>query len=138
MHSPSEHMVCGFHGEGRRLTIWFLSPEREQVAETSAPVTYCTLQHCHLDQVHDLLARVFWDGINGGSDLTGSDVSLSDINWKLSVSDSLDYMPEKCTVIATYKQLVVGAAFLSSPQEDRKSTRLNSSHSGESRMPSSA
>ncbi|KAH9933368.1 uncharacterized protein B0H18DRAFT_1083032 [Fomitopsis serialis] len=37
---------------------------------------------------HDLLRRTFWEGIT-----------------------------EKCTVIATYKQLVVGAAFLSSPQE---------------------
>lgn len=34
-----------------------------------------------------------------------------------TVSDALEYSPEKCTVVATYKQLVVGAAFLSSPQE---------------------
>ncbi len=34
-----------------------------------------------------------------------------------SVSDSLQYSPEKCTIVAMYKQLVVGAAFLSSPQE---------------------
>ena len=33
------------------------------------------------------------------------------------VSDSLEYSPEKCTVIATYKNLVVGVALLSSPQE---------------------
>ena len=33
------------------------------------------------------------------------------------VSEALEYSPEKCTVVATYKQLVVGAAFLSSPQE---------------------
>lgn len=33
------------------------------------------------------------------------------------VSDALQYSPEKCTIIATYKNLVVGAAFLSSPQE---------------------
>lgn len=32
-----------------------------------APITYCTLQPRHLDQVHDLLARVFWDGIDGMS-----------------------------------------------------------------------
>ncbi|KAI0741634.1 hypothetical protein C8Q80DRAFT_1260223 [Daedaleopsis nitida] len=72
-------------------------PEWEQAAEVVAPITYGTLQPCHLRQVHDLLARVFWHGID--------------------VSDSLEYSPEKCTVIATYKQLVVGAAFLSSPQE---------------------
>lgn len=33
------------------------------------------------------------------------------------VSDSLQYSPERCTVIATYKKLVVGVAILSSPQE---------------------
>lgn len=37
-------------------------------------------------------------------------------SW-FSVTDSLDYSPEKCTIVAMYKQLVVGAAFLSSPQE---------------------
>ena len=31
-----------------------------------------------------------------------------------------------------------GMAIVTGKQEDRKSTRLNSSHSGESRMPSSA
>lgn len=34
-----------------------------------------------------------------------------------SVSDSLLYTPERCTVIATYKKVVVGVALLSSPQE---------------------
>ncbi|KAI9067990.1 hypothetical protein FKP32DRAFT_1588181 [Trametes sanguinea] len=72
-------------------------PEREQADEAEAPITYCNLQATHLPQVHDLLARVFWDGID--------------------VSDALDYSPEKCTIVAMYKQLVVGAAFLSSPQE---------------------
>ncbi|KAJ8520306.1 hypothetical protein ONZ45_g2886 [Pleurotus djamor] len=55
------------------------------------------LQEFHIDQVHDLLHRVFWDGIN--------------------VRDSLDFSPERCTVVATYKCLVVGVAILSSPQE---------------------
>jgi len=36
--------------------------------------------------------------------------------WAL-VSDALHYAPERCTVIAMYGHLVVGAAFLSSPQE---------------------
>lgn len=35
----------------------------------------------------------------------------------MTVSDALHFSPEKCTVVAVYKQLVVGAAFLSSPQE---------------------
>lgn len=34
-----------------------------------------------------------------------------------TVSDSLDYTPEKATVVATYKHLVVGVAILSSPME---------------------
>ena len=42
-----------------------LSPEREQPQEAVAPITYRTLQRCHLAQVHDLLARVFWEGIDG-------------------------------------------------------------------------
>ena len=33
------------------------------------------------------------------------------------VRDSLEYSPEKCTIVATYKRLVVGVALLSSPQE---------------------
>ncbi|KAI0675684.1 hypothetical protein C8Q78DRAFT_1066396 [Trametes maxima] len=72
-------------------------PGREQPIESNAPITYCSLQPRHLPQIHDLLSRAFWDGID--------------------VSDSLEYSPEKCTIVATYKQLVVGAAFLSSPQE---------------------
>ncbi|KAM5534628.1 hypothetical protein V8D89_011640 [Ganoderma adspersum] len=72
-------------------------PEREQVEESMAPITYCTLQRRQLEQINDLLGRVFWEGIN--------------------VTDSLDYSPERCTIVAMYKQLVVGAAFLSSPQE---------------------
>ena len=33
------------------------------------------------------------------------------------VHDALDFSPEKCTVVATYKKLVVGVAFFSSPEE---------------------
>ena len=40
-----------------------------------------------------------------------------DIDSEKTVADSLQYSPEKCTVIATYKHLVVGVAILSSPQE---------------------
>ncbi|KAI8969382.1 hypothetical protein BD414DRAFT_503629 [Trametes punicea] len=72
-------------------------PEREQAGEAEAPITYRILHPSHLSQVHDLLARVFWEGID--------------------VSDALDHVPEKCTIVALYKELVVGAAFLSSPQE---------------------
>jgi hypothetical protein len=33
------------------------------------------------------------------------------------VKDSLQYSPKQCTVVASYKRLVVGVALLSSPQE---------------------
>jgi len=71
--------------------------ERDQPIEAIAPIKYTSLERCHLDQVHDLLARVYWAGID--------------------VSDSLQNAPERCTVVASYKQLVVGVAFLSSPHE---------------------
>lgn len=35
----------------------------------------------------------------------------------ITVRDALQYSPEQCTVVAMYRHLVVGAAFLSSPQE---------------------
>ncbi|EJD07603.1 uncharacterized protein FOMMEDRAFT_16249 [Fomitiporia mediterranea MF3/22] len=72
-------------------------PEREQARRPTAPIDYQSLRPSHLPQVHDLLSRTFWPGIN--------------------VSDSLEYFPEKCTVVTTYRHLVVGVAILSSPQE---------------------
>ncbi|KIP02737.1 hypothetical protein PHLGIDRAFT_78686 [Phlebiopsis gigantea 11061_1 CR5-6] len=74
-----------------------MHPEREHPAEVEAPIEYVTLQPSHLDQVHDLLARAFWSGID--------------------VTDSLAYSPERCTVITMYKKVVIGVALLSSPQE---------------------
>ncbi|KAK0457871.1 uncharacterized protein EV420DRAFT_1271118 [Desarmillaria tabescens] len=74
-----------------------LAQSQTHAIETSAPIEYCSLRACHLDQVHELLARAFWEGID--------------------VSDSLDYWPERCTVVATYKRLVVGIAIISSPRE---------------------
>ncbi|KAL4066130.1 hypothetical protein J3A83DRAFT_4360385 [Scleroderma citrinum] len=72
-------------------------PERDQSERLQMAITYVSLQPCHLKQVHDLLTRVFWNGID--------------------VSDSLQYSPERSTVIAMYGHLVVGVALLSSPQE---------------------
>jgi hypothetical protein len=40
-------------------------PERDQSERPRTPITYVSLQPSHLRQVHDLLARVFWDGIDG-------------------------------------------------------------------------
>ncbi|ESK96995.1 cysteine-rich protein 2-binding [Moniliophthora roreri MCA 2997] len=74
-----------------------LYPRREAPIETKAPISYVSLQVAHLAQVHDLLERSFWSGIN--------------------VADSLDYSPQRCTVVALYKKLVVGIAILSSPRE---------------------
>ncbi|GLB43353.1 putative acetyltransferase (GNAT) family protein [Lyophyllum shimeji] len=72
-------------------------PERERPVETTAPITYSSLERSHLREVHGLLERVFWQGID--------------------VSDSLDHSPERCTIVASYKRLVVGVAILSSPRE---------------------
>ncbi|KAL1684193.1 hypothetical protein EV122DRAFT_272763 [Schizophyllum commune] len=65
--------------------------------EDAAPLIYTCLAAEHLPQVHDLLQRTFWDGID--------------------VSDSLEYSPERCTVVVLYKRVVVGVAIMSSPQE---------------------
>ena len=46
------------------------SPEREIPVEPLAPIMYTCLQASHLGQVCDLLARVFWSGINGTVDFT--------------------------------------------------------------------
>jgi len=75
----------------------FSHPEREPPMEDMAPITYSTLHAYQLPQIHDLLERSFWNGIN--------------------VSDSLDYSPEKATMVAMYKKIVVGVAILSSPRE---------------------
>lgn len=83
--------------------------------EPLAPIIYTCLQARHLDQVHDLLARVFWSGINGIFDFLFFIVIL--MTTECPVSDSLDHSPERCTVVATYKRLVVGVAILSSPRE---------------------
>ncbi|KAJ7623751.1 hypothetical protein FB45DRAFT_926646 [Roridomyces roridus] len=72
-------------------------PERCQPSRSLVPITYTSLQPWHLEQVHDLLCRCFWSGID--------------------VRDSLDYSPERCTIVATYNRLVVGVAIISSPRE---------------------
>ncbi|KAG9093454.1 hypothetical protein FS749_014358 [Ceratobasidium sp. UAMH 11750] len=58
-----------------------------------APITYTPIYAFHLSQVHDLLERTFWPGID--------------------VSDSVNWEPEQCSIVASYKKLVVGCAFLS-------------------------
>lgn len=47
------------------LLYLFASPTRERVVETMGPIAYVSMQPCHLYQVHDLLERSFWSGING-------------------------------------------------------------------------
>ena len=41
------------------------SPNRAVVQESVAPITYVTLAPEHLPQVHDILHRSFWSGIDG-------------------------------------------------------------------------
>ncbi len=41
------------------------SPSRAAVQESVAPITYMTLTGEHLQQVHDILRRSFWSGIDG-------------------------------------------------------------------------
>ncbi|KAG1898588.1 uncharacterized protein F5891DRAFT_1190666 [Suillus fuscotomentosus] len=74
----------------------YAHPTSPQSLEVPVPIRYVSLQPSHLQQVHELLARVFWDGIN--------------------VSDLLQ-SSERCSVIAMYGKTVIGAALLSSPQE---------------------
>ena len=42
-----------------------VSPEHDLPSETVAPIEYVNLRAEHLPQVHDLLRRTFWDGIDG-------------------------------------------------------------------------
>ncbi|KAF8184414.1 hypothetical protein BJ912DRAFT_1032367 [Pholiota molesta] len=72
-------------------------PDRECTIEEPAPITYSTLHESQLPQINDLLERSFWSGID--------------------VSDSLDYWPERSTVVAMYKKVVVGIAIINSPIE---------------------
>lgn len=75
----------------------YAHPASSQSPEVPVPIRYVSLQPSYLQQVHELLARVFWDGID--------------------VSDLLQSCPERCSVIAVYGKIVVGVALLSSPQE---------------------
>ncbi|KAG2142817.1 uncharacterized protein EDB93DRAFT_1241493 [Suillus bovinus] len=75
----------------------YAHPASSQSFEDPLPIRYVSLQPSHLPQVHELLARVFWDGID--------------------VSDLLQSSPERCSVIAMYGKVVIGVALLSSPQE---------------------
>lgn len=67
--------------------------DQEHEAYSWAPITYTPIYAWHLPQVHDLLGRTFWPGID--------------------VSESAKWEPEQCSIIALYKKLVVGCAFLS-------------------------
>lgn len=94
------------------------SPEEEDdlPVETAAPITYVTLAPEHLPQIHDLLRRTFWDGVNG-TPLFRSRLPLLQLTSRNPVSDSLQYETERATIVAVYNRLVVGVALLSSPQE---------------------
>jgi hypothetical protein len=92
----------------------FISPVSSQSPEVPIPIRYVSLQPSHLQQVHELLARVFWDGIDG---LLYSLMFISYFLMIFTVSDLLQSSPERCSVIAMYGKIVIGVALLSSPQE---------------------
>jgi len=58
-------------------TLMQNSPSRAVVQESAAPITYVTLTAEHLPQVHDILHRSFWSGIDS-SCLLLKDGCLSD------------------------------------------------------------
>jgi hypothetical protein len=97
------------------------SPDREFVVreeEPVAPITYVTLTAEHLPQVHDLLQRSFWSGIDGSSlPLVTGAFRPKVILCLPKVSDSLQHGPDRATIVAMYKRLVIGCAILSSPAE---------------------
>ena len=118
LHSQSTHLCIWVCVHITMLTLSFSSPERDQPEQLHTPITYVSLRPSHLPQVHDLLERVFGDGIDGKHALLpffSSDPTADHI--LTPVSDALHYAPERSTVITMYDHLVVGAAFLSSPQE---------------------
>jgi len=92
------------------------SPDRDVVQESVAPITYVTLTAEHLPQVHDLLHRSFWYGIDGLCSVVERRMLLTKFSPP-AVSDSLQHVPERATIVAMYKHLVVGCAILSSPVE---------------------
>jgi hypothetical protein len=47
------------------LLMKLLSLDEEPIQESVAPIIYVTLSREHLPQVHDLLERTFWEGIDG-------------------------------------------------------------------------
>jgi hypothetical protein len=94
-----------------------VSPARAQPLEAPVPIRYVSLQPSHIQQVHDLLARAFWDGIDGSLSPCCSLMFVISSLLLFTVSDLLQLSPERCSVIAVYGKIVVGAALLSSPQE---------------------
>lgn len=93
------------------------SPSRAVVQESVAPITYVTLTAEYLPQVHDILHRSFWSGIDSSYLLLKGGCLSDEFPYFVIVSDSLQHEPEKATIVAMYKRLVVGCAILSSPVE---------------------
>lgn len=47
------------------LMCLYSSADRDRAIEVEAPIEYVSLQALHLPQVHEILRRAFWDGIDG-------------------------------------------------------------------------
>ena len=63
-----KHLPFGGKVVNMDCSCVFPSPEREQTRRPAAPIDYQSLRASHLPQVHDLLTRVFWPGIDGEHD----------------------------------------------------------------------
>ena len=58
-----------FDFDNHNQTLMHNSPSMALIQESAAPVTYVTLTAEHLLQVHDILHRSFWSGIDGSYSL---------------------------------------------------------------------
>jgi hypothetical protein len=63
-------IITLFLSEPYALVVFLISyprcsPDAEQAMLNPAPITYSTLHANQLDQIHDLLERSFWTGIDG-------------------------------------------------------------------------
>lgn len=74
-----------FFSDNHLCTYCILSP-KDDLVDVIAPIEYVTLQHWHLRQLHDLLSRIFWPGIDGLW-------HFYLMRWLLMFIDSLGFSP---------------------------------------------
>src|SRR3546814_7278785 len=81
--------------------------------------------------------KIFWDNAYAFHHLTEEEAKSADI-LTLAAASGHPHRPIMFASTSKITYAGAGVAFLAGSVEDRKSTRLNSSHSCASRMPSSA